>query len=324
MHEHTHHFQIHCDNPSDSGPHPLTTEKLLHFTHDLSATGLFDDLALIRLLDDYPDKDIHVTTMTTAAGDEAITSNWRVGTTAGLQGEEILAAVRKGRLWLNIKRLAENAPAYQQLMAAIYQQLASQLHCSAPDWQRATLLISSPTASVYYHADSIPNVLWHIRGEKKLYVYPHNNEKFAPREQLELICSGESEEELAYHAEFDSYAELLDLKPGQAVMWPQHSPHRVINTQGLNVSLSTEHITPQARQLVNLYRGNRLIRKLGVRPAIIDPASLAGRTRRSLAVCQSAARKLLRKAPVSFDLTPTFRVDPDAELGYREINRGQG
>lgn len=291
----------------------------MRFSHRLSDTGLFDDQALARLLDNYPVKDIHVTTMTCGEGLNQSTSNWRVGTTAGLAGEQILTAVRKGQLWLNIKRLAENAPEYQALLSSIYQQLGHLLHCKPPRWQRATLLVSSPAASVYYHADSIPNVLWHLRGEKQVFVYPKNNSRLAPQEQLELICSGETEEELSYMTDFESFAERLQLKPGQAVMWPQHSPHRVVNIRGLNVSLSTEHITPEARQLVNLYRGNRLLRRLGMHPALNRPDSLPGRTKRGLALCQIAARKLLRKAPVSFDLTPTFTVDPDAKLGYRDI-----
>lgn len=291
----------------------------MHLSHDLSGTGLFDDHVLARLLDDYPQNDIHVTTMAAGEDRDQPISNWRAGTTAGLTGQEIMTAVRRGQLWLNIKRLAENAPAHRELLTEIYQQLARRLHCPAPKWQRATLLISSPSASVYYHADSIPNVLWHIRGEKKVFVYPNGNPRFASPQQLELICSGETEEELIYHADFESFAQCFQLTPGQAISWPQHSPHRVVNTQGLNISLSTEHITPEARQKVNLYRGNRLLRRLGMQPQLNHEGSLAGRTKQALGIYQTALRKAFRKAPISFELTPTFRVDPDAESGYRDI-----
>lgn len=312
-------LDIQCVNPLDSGPHPLTPAKPLKFTHAMLNNGLFDDAALVRLLDHYPAHDIHVTTMALGANPNQTANHWRVGTTEGLSGEEILSAVRKGQLWLNIKRLNDNAPIYQPLFRAIYRELAQQLCCPVPKWQKATLLVSSPTASVYYHADSVPNILWHIRGEKTVFVYPHTDPRFASLEHLELICSGESEEELPYHPDFEPFAAQFVLKPGQALIWPQNSPHRVINTRELNVSLSTEHITPEARRKVNLHRGNRLLRKLGAQPKWNHPASLPGITKQALAVCQSALKKVLRKAPISFELTPTFRVDPDAALGYRDI-----
>lgn len=311
-------LDIQCVNSSDSGAHPLTPSKLLRFTHNLLDTGLFQDEALIQLLDHHPAQDIHVTTMTTSTDPDQLISDWRVGTTEGLSGKEILSAVHKGHLWLNIKRLAENAPVFQSLLGSIYQELAQTLSCPAPKWQRATLLISSPAASVYYHADSIPNLLWHIRGKKTVFVYPSDS-RFASPQQLELICSGESEEKLDYRADFESFAQQLDLTPGQALLWPQNSPHRVVNTSGLNVSLSTEHITPEARQKVNLLRANRLIRRLGVQPKMNPPGSLTCGAKQGIAVCQTVLKKVLRKAPISFDLTPTFIVDPNAELGYRDI-----
>lgn len=312
-------LEIECVNPSAVGSYPLTSSQPLQFSHGLANTGLFDDEALARLLDAYPSNDIHVTTMAAGAGPDEPVGSWRVGTTAGLSGREIMTAVSKGQLWVNVKRLAENAPTYRKLLIDLYDQLAEHLHCAPPNWQRATLLISSPRASVYYHADSIPNVLWHIRGEKKVFVYPYDDPYFASPEQIEMICSGEVEEQLKYKADFESSAQCFQLRPGQAVTWPQHSPHRVTNTQGLNASLSTEHITPEARRKVNLYRGNRLLRKMGMRPRINAPDSLTGRTKQALGIYQSAMKKVRGKGPVSFKLTPTFRVDPSAECGYRDI-----
>ena len=50
------------------------------------------------------------------------------------------------------------------LIDELYSQLAAQVSGFEPRKTQGTLLISSPGALVYYHADSPASVLWHIRG----------------------------------------------------------------------------------------------------------------------------------------------------------------
>jgi hypothetical protein len=310
-------LDIQCDNPQAAGAYPLTPRELLLMSHRLRATGLFEDDALAELLDGYPHEDLHITTMKVDAAPGQPTSDWRAGTTQGLGGEQILRAVRSGHLWLNVKRLDRNAPLYAQLLDTLYRELSATLGCTPPSWRSATLLISSPGASVYYHLDSIPNILWHIRGRKTVFLYPNDDERFAPTEFIERICSGESDEELPYRPDFESAARVIELEPGRALMWPQNSPHRVANSDGLNVSLSTEHLTPRARRRVYLHRGNRLLRRAGITPGGVD--ARGGNVKMALAACDSVLRKLRRQKPIRFELTPTFRVDPEAHNGYRDI-----
>jgi Cupin-like domain len=120
--------------------------------------------------------------------------------------------------------------------------------------ERSTLLVSSPQAIVYYHVDAGPNLLWHIRGRKRLWVYPANNRVFVPRELMEDISASVRTENLPYTPEFDQAALVYDLEPGQVVAWPQNSPHRIQNLDTVNVSLNTEFATKQTdrRVLVNI------------------------------------------------------------------------
>ena len=177
-------LDIQCDNPAAAGDHPLTPSGLVQISHELRATSLFEDDALTDLLNDYPHEDIHVTTMEVNAAPGQPTSAWRAGTTKGLSGAQILRAVKNGHLWLNVKHLDRNAPTYGRLVDAVYRELSAALGCPPPAWRSATLLVSSPSASVYYHLDSIPNILWHIRGYKTLFLYPHDDERFASLEQI--------------------------------------------------------------------------------------------------------------------------------------------
>jgi hypothetical protein len=124
----------------------------------------------------------------------------------------------------------------------------------------ANLLISSPNAKVYYHADAPLNMLWHLRGEKRVWVYP-GDERFAPREWVEMIFTRESDDDLPYRPEFDDFATPHLLRAGEMLTWPQNRPHRVENVSGLNVSLTTEHYTPQAMKKRMTYLANRYLRK---------------------------------------------------------------
>ena len=55
---------------------------------------------------------------------------------------------------------------------------------------RGTLLISSPRALVYYHADGPASALWHIRGRKRIWIYPALDGRYIQRELLEDIFAG--------------------------------------------------------------------------------------------------------------------------------------
>ena len=52
--------------------------------------------------------------------------------------------------------------------------------------RNAGILISSPNAQVYYHADLPGQSLWQIRGTKRVYIYPPVAPFLTP-EQIERI-----------------------------------------------------------------------------------------------------------------------------------------
>ena len=130
----------------------------------------------------------------------------------------------------------------------------------APYASQGTLLISSPGALVYYHADGPASVLWHIRGRKRVWVYPALEEHFLKRELLEDIFTGSRHEYVPYQNGFDAAAQTFDLDPGQWITWPQNAPHRVTNLDIVNVSLSTEYFTPANRARARVTVANRFFR----------------------------------------------------------------
>lgn len=285
--------------------------------HRLGELELFSDEALAETLDAHPHQDLGVYTM---GRDPVRRDQWQVGDAGGLSGETLLEAVRRGRLWLNLRRMMDHHDDFRIVVDALYDELES-LCDGEPIFNRSgTLTIASPSAQVYYHVDCLPNMLWHIRGTRRVWVYPLEADVLSPR-ALEAVLSGAAPEEVEYYPELDRYARVVDLEPGQMITWPQHTPHRVVNTGGLNVSLSTEHMTRHAARKNNVYLANRYLRH--VFPCCFRSTELSGVRPALKELAIRVARRLPLIAPrtVAGHRHPiTFRVDPSAANGVRPLN----
>ena len=226
-------------------------------THHLLETNLFSDAKLIELFDEHDPDELLVYRM---GDDHRKLDDFQYGSRGSLTATQLLDAVKSGKLWLNIINMTTNHATYRELVDSIYDELESKVRGFRTLHRSANLLISSPSAKVYYHADAPLNMLWHLRGEKRVWVYP-SDERFAPREWVEKIFTRESDDDLPYHPDFDQYATSYDLHPGEMLTWPQNTPHRVENISGLNVSLTTEHYTPDAMKKRMTYLANRYLRQ---------------------------------------------------------------
>lgn len=289
---------------ADFGRRPLVA------SHNLHEHELFSDAALIDLLDNFPREHLYALTMGT---DPERTDGNRLAVHDGISGADLLRAVINGRLWLNITRVDRASSRYRALIDQLYAQLSAQAPLFTPDSSQGTLLISSPHVLVYYHADAPASVLWHIRGRKRLRIYPALDERYMRRELLEDIFSGVRHEYLPYEPAYDQAAVTYDLEPGQLVTWPQNAPHQVVNMDSVNVSLSTEHHTPQSRSRARVYTANRFLRtRLGM-------SNLSVRESGPVAVMKTVIHRLARKAgldPLTIrQHVPAMRVDPDAAGG---------
>jgi hypothetical protein len=291
--------------------------------HRLHENPLFSDENLIRIFDAHDPASLLIYTSGT---NKERREDDRLGRRGNVSAAELLQAVREGRLWLNILRMQRFHPEFRILIDALYDELEA--HCPGFRALRrsANLLVSSPTAMVYYHADAPLNMLWHLRGRKRIWVYPPHDERFAPQEDVERIFSGEESEDLEYRPEFDSFAKVFDLEPGQMVTWPQNTPHRIENLEGLNVSLSTEHYTHASFRRRDMFLANHYLRRWLHLPMrsfrSTGPVALAKRL-----AYRSLSRLGFRQAQ-HYELSAvTFEVDPQAPLGLRNVPsspRGRG
>ena len=282
--------------------------------HRLAETGLFTDDALADVIDQHPEEDLSVNTM----GTDPNIFDWREGDRNGISGKDLLQLVHQGQLWINCRKMLQNNPEY----AKVFNQLYDEIEANKPGFQAeqrtANLLISSPTAWVPYHVDMPVNMLWHIRGEKRVWVYPHFDTRFASADVLSRVCFGEFTEDVPYDSSFDKYALVYDAKPGQLITWPQLAPHRVRNLQGLNVSLSTEHKNPRARRRINVHTANYLLRnRFGLKCSSIEVEGIVAHVKQTLSRAYRIAGKLVGKEKEQFVYPKTFVIDPNAPHGYR-------
>ncbi|MBI3544991.1 MAG: hypothetical protein HY081_00120 [Gammaproteobacteria bacterium] len=289
---------------ADFGVRPMVAQ------HNLHESDMFSDAALIDLLDRFPRKNLYALTMGT---DPTRAEENRLALNEGVSGADLLRAVKKGRFWLNITRVDRADGGYRQLIDELYAQLAAQIPGFAPDFSQGSLIISSPHALVYYHADAPASVLWHIRGRKRVWVYPALDERYMTREVLEDIHAGVRHEYLSYEKSYDDGAIVYELEPGQWTAWAQNAPHRVTNLDSVNVSLSTEHFTAQSRWRARVYTANRFLRvRFGLR-------NLSAREQGAGAIAKTVIHRLAAKvgldpAQVKRHI-PTLRVDADAPGG---------
>ncbi len=235
----------------------------LQLSHSLPSSPLFSMDALAELIERYPREHYSLVHM----GEKgSARKTWREGNIGGLSGKQVIDWIENGRMWLNLRNVKTVDDRYQSLLDKIFREMGTSLPDSPTFNQGLGILISSPNAQVYYHADLPGQSLWQILGKKRVYVYP-NTAPFVTGEQLENIALFNLETDMRYENWYDEHARIFDLEAGQMLHWPLNAPHRVENFDCLNVSMTIEYWSDEIRrsQMVNVANG--LIRhKLGIAP----------------------------------------------------------
>ncbi|MDT7606761.1 MAG: hypothetical protein QOG96_1264, partial [Pseudonocardiales bacterium] len=267
---------------------------------------LFSDESLANLVETIDLKRIDITTMD---DDPAI---WGHVDRAGQPGAKVLDAVRGGRVWINLMAIEKADPRFADLLAQMYDELETIMPDFKTFKRKLGLLISSPTARVYYHFDVPGQGLWQIRGRKRIWIYPPT-EPFLQPTRIENVVRSLTTEELDYQPWFDDYAEVHDLGPGDMLHWSLNGPHRVSNLDGFSVSLTTEHWTSQIRRSYAMHYGNGILRN----KAHWAPRSnsLDGPAFWTKAALTAAWRKTGMEKKNTYNRVLSYKVDPDAPLG---------
>ena len=234
---------------------------------------------------------------------------WREGDIGGLKGRDVIEAIKQGRMWLNLRNVSGIDKRYRALLDVAFEEVRNNVPGYETYNRTSGILISSPNAQVYYHADLPGQSLWQIHGKKRVYVYP-NTPPFITPEQLENIALFEVEVDMPYDPAYDASAQIFEIGGGEMLHWPLNAPHRVENLDCLNVSMTTEYWTEKVRRSQMINMANGILRhKAGVAP---KSRSTSGAGFWAKAAMQAGVRRagLLqkeRKARRAVD----FKLDPE-------------
>lgn len=281
---------------------PLWKHQPIKIEHRLDRSPLFSIDALTELIEAYPRQHYSLIHM----GERGGRRFWREGEIGGLSGRQVIEAITQGRMWLNLRTVTDIDARYKAMLDEVFGELDLRLGGFDAPRRQAGILISSPKAQVYYHADLPGQCLWQLHGRKRVYVYPATP-PFVTPEQLEHIALFDVEVDMPYATWYDEHAQVFELEPGEMLHWPLNAPHRVENLDCVNISMTVSYQTEEIRraQMVNLANGI-LRHRFGVAPR---SRAIAGPSFWTKAVVQKLARdsrwvKRERKArrPIDFRL----------------------
>lgn len=251
----------------------LWGRHLVALRHRLHLRDLFTEEKLGAFIDEIPSDRMTITTMAKQGHDHR---SWAHCDRGDLTGVELLRAVAGGHIWINLHSVHRLSPELNEALDQIYSEVGVHRSDLTVVKKSMGLLVSSPNAQVFYHADVPGQSLWQIRGRKRIWIYP-NGEPFLKARDLENIIRRRVEEDLPYEPWFDKHARVFDLEPGDMLHWPLNGPHRVENLETMNVSLTTEHWTPEINRHLNVQYGNGILRDAGFAPkssSLYGPSAL--------------------------------------------------
>ena len=94
-------------------------------------------------------------------------------TSASFNGHQVIDAISKGGLWLNMRMVSDIDARYHDMLGQMFAEIGEKVPGFAlPHPYNAGILISSPDAQVHYHSDLPGQSLIQIAGRKRVHVYP--------------------------------------------------------------------------------------------------------------------------------------------------------
>ena len=128
----------------------LWSHQPIRLEHEMHKSPAFsmDDLA--KLIEGYP-REHYSLVQTGAKGSSRV---WREGDIGNLSGREVIDAISRGGLWLNMRDVGSVDSRYRKMVDKMFEEIHAKMPAfEIPKGHQESILISAPNAQVYYHAD---------------------------------------------------------------------------------------------------------------------------------------------------------------------------
>jgi len=227
----------------------------IQLAHEIHKSPLFSVDQMAELIERYP-REHYSLVQTGARGSGRV---WREGEFGNLNGRQVMDAISRGGLWLNMRDVGAVDPRYRVMIDGMFEEIAAKVPGFQASAHQESILISSPDAQVYYHADLPGQGLIQIAGRKRVYVYPSTAPFITPR-HLEDIALFNVEVDIPYHTWYDKHAKVFDIGPGQMLNWELNAPHRVENLDTFSVSMTISYTNDDIRRAEIVHLANGLLR----------------------------------------------------------------
>ena len=207
--------------------------------HRLGELSLFSDASLANLIDQYPKNAIVVESAT------GFNEERRLGTIGNASGEDVLAMLRQGTFSVILKNVGQHSRPLRRILIRLNQEMTE---CS--DSMRifafsGDLHLTSPGVQSPLRCDTDPIVRWQIRGDQTLLNYP--SDIIDSHHHVQRIV--QNDRDVAYRHPLVSEPSMEDsawqsaVEAGSMQSMPQATPHRVIQGEGVGVTLINRYQT---------------------------------------------------------------------------------
>lgn len=274
--------------------HPFG-QAIQKLDHNILGADSFNDAQLLKLLDEHPENlmDIFAQGSSRACMRGAASSS------------VLLEAVRRGALDIRLRRLDQIDSYHGRLTGDMHKAFSSHMRVRTSD-RKADLTLSSGEARSGYRVDTSDMSLWHLRGRKRIYIYPSGAPYVHPR-RIQLMALKLGTDKIPYKREFEPDSIAIDLEPGEVICWPHLSPYRMDNLEDLNVSLHLGCMTMPSRLRMGSYYFDGFVNRLFRTQRAVDhtgPVAAFTKTAAAGLIQKSGIAKTRRKVE-----KPCFKVN---------------
>lgn len=181
-------------------------------------------------------------------------------------GRRILK-IDRAESWIALREV-DRDPAYKALLNELLEEMRPKIteRTGAIFNVQGFIFITSPGGITPYHFDPEHNILFQVRGNKTVNVFPAGDTSFAPDEFHEIYHTG-GRPELPWRDEMTTGATRIHIASGEAVYIPVMAPHFVQNGNEVSISISVTWKSEWCVEEADARGLNRLLRKAGLKPA---------------------------------------------------------